>query len=368
MLVIVKLQVTEQVEKDKKLARVDFLGTGLLGSSIVALTLLLDQGGKSFAWSSWWSALFGGGGVALLIAFVLVEAYVAREPIFNLRILRRTNVSAAYIIGALQITAQLGMLFSVPLYFQVTQRASTTASGGHMIPAVVGNTVGGLMAGIFIRRTGHFKILLVLAGMIAAVSYGLLYLRWNGDTGFWESLFIFPGGFGTGVASASAFVAMTAMLPAEEVAMATAGFMLLVGFSMTAGVTTSNTVLGIEFQKQLKDNLHGPGAETIIQRAMADTGYIASLTGHVREVVVACYVSGLKHTYRELCVGFSSSLLLTLLQLCPSFVLCWHPLPACLSQIIRFRSDQMFPLMGQPISGISLRIKFYIVHREDKLK
>ena len=340
MLVIIKLDVAEQVEKGNKLAKVDFLGTGLLGSSIVALTLLLDQGGKSFAWNSWWSALFGGGGVGLLIAFVLVEAYVAREPIFNLRILRRTNVSAAYIIGALQITAQLGMLFSVPLYFQVTQRASNTASGGHMIPAVVGNTVGGLMAGIFIRRTGHFKVLLVLAGLVAAVSYGLLYLRWNGDTGFWESLFIFPGGFGTGVASASAFVAMTAMLPAEEVAMATAGFMLLVGFSMTAGVTTSNTVLGLEFQKQLKDKLHGPGADTIIQRAMADTGYISSLTGHVREIVVGCYVAGLKHTYRESWMYFSYGLLLTFSQLYLSLAHCWHPLRDFSLPITRYRIDE----------------------------
>lgn len=32
---------------------------------------------------------------------------------------------------------------------------------------------------------------------------------------------------------------------------------------------------------------------------MADTNYIAHLTGQLREVVVACYVSGLKHTYRE---------------------------------------------------------------------
>lgn len=33
---------------------------------------------------------------------------------------------------------------------------------------------------------------------------------------------------------------------------------------------------------------------------MADTGYIASLSGQLREIVVACYISGLKHTYREL--------------------------------------------------------------------
>ena len=259
-----KLNVDEKPHtKENKLAKVDFLGTALLGLSIVAITTLLDQGGKSFPWSSWWTILLGSNGVSLLVAFVLVEAYIAREPIFNLRILRRTNVPMAYIIGALQIAAQLGMMFSVPLYFQVTQCASTTAAGVHLIPAVVGNTLGGLLAGIFIRRTGQFKVLLVLAGLIAGISYLLLYLRWDGHSGFWESLFIFPGGFGTGIASASSFIAMSAMLPAEEIAMATAGYMLIVGFSMTAGVTTSNSVLGLEFQRQLRLNLHGPGSEKV---------------------------------------------------------------------------------------------------------
>ncbi|KOS42171.1 hypothetical protein ACN38_g6935 [Penicillium nordicum] len=299
-LVIVKLNVTERPQptsKGSKLAKVDFLGTALLGSSVIAMTTLVDQGGKSFPWSSWWTVLLASGGVSLLIAFVLVEAYVAREPIFNLRILRRTNVAIAYIIGALQITAQLGLMFSVPLYFQVTQRASTTAAGVHLIPAVVGNTLGGLLAGIFIRHTGQFKILLVLAGLVAGISYLLLYLRWDGHSGFWQSLFILPGGLGTGIAGASSFIAMSAMLPAEEIAMATAGYMLIVGFSMTAGVTTSNSVLGMEFQRQLRLNVHGPGSEEVIQRAMADTNYIAHLTGQLREIVVACYISGLRHTY-----------------------------------------------------------------------
>lgn len=33
---------------------------------------------------------------------------------------------------------------------------------------------------------------------------------------------------------------------------------------------------------------------------MADTDYIAHLTGHLREVVVGCYLAGLNHTYRKL--------------------------------------------------------------------
>ena len=322
VLVIVKLHVDQSTTTTKRstlaqLRQIDFWGIALLGTSIVAVTGLLDQGGKSFPWRSWVTLVAGGGGLLLLIAFILVEAYFAKDPIFNLHILRRPNVAASYVIGTLQITAQLGMMFSIPLYFQVTQRASVTVAGGHLVPAVIGNTVGGLFAGGFIRRTGQYKILLVVASLVASISYVLLYFRWNGNTGLWESLYIIPGGLGTGIASASAFVAMTASLPAEEIAMATSVYMLLVSFAMTAGVTITNSVLGLEFQQQLRRNLHGPGSETvgyltwpiteqmltvrqIIKRATADTDYIAHLTGRLRDIVVNCYLSGLNHTYRKL--------------------------------------------------------------------
>ncbi|KAJ5689841.1 hypothetical protein N7462_004233 [Penicillium macrosclerotiorum] len=303
LLVIVKLNVvyppsaTTTKGTLARLRDVDFLGTALLGTAIIALTGLLDQGGKSFPWRSWVTVVLAVSGVLLLVVFVLVEAYVAKDPIFNLRILRRSNVATGYIIGSLQITAQLAMMFSVPLYFQVTQRASTTASGGHLVPAVIGNTLGGLLAGGVIRRTGHYKVLLILAGLVASITYALLYLYWNGTTGFWESLFIIPGGMGTGIASASSFIAITSRLPAEEVAMATAGYMLIIGFAMTAGVTTCNTLLGMEFYRQLRQNLQGPGSEKVIRRAMADTNYIANLSGRLRDIVVDCYLAGLKHTY-----------------------------------------------------------------------
>lgn len=268
LLVVVKLQVAQSADGAKesaasRLRHVDFVGTGLLGSAVVVITLLLDQGGKNFAWRSWWAVMMGGGGAVLLVAFVLVEAYLAREPIFNLRILRRPNVPTSYLIISLQIMAQVGMMFSVPLYFQVTQRSSAAMAGIHVVPAVVGNTLGGLLAGVFIRRTGHYKILLVLAGLIASITYSLQYLRWNGQTGLWGSLYILPGGMGTGIASASAFVAMTTLLQPEEVAMATSGFMLLLSFAMTAGVTTENSVLSFFFQQKLRQNLNGPGSENV---------------------------------------------------------------------------------------------------------
>jgi formate/nitrite transporter FocA (FNT family) len=44
------------------------------------------------------------------------------------------------------------MMFSVPLYFQVTAGASNTVSGAHLFPAVAGNAVGGILTGILIKK------------------------------------------------------------------------------------------------------------------------------------------------------------------------------------------------------------------------
>ncbi|PWY78349.1 multidrug resistance protein Fnx1 [Aspergillus heteromorphus CBS 117.55] len=296
LLVVWKLSLASPTE-GKSIRRVDFLGSFLLAIGILTATIILDQAGRAFAWASLNTAILTSISVSAFVAFIIVELYVAAEPIFELRILRRPNVAPSYLIGSLQISAQVGMMFSVPLYFQVTSQASATVAGGHLVPAVIGNTLGGLIAGAFIRRTGHFKVLLILAGLVASVSYLLLFLRWNGHTGFWESLYIIPGGLGTGFSSAAAFVSMTAFLRPQEIAMATGGYILLFSFAMTAGVTVTNSVLGMVFKRQMEQSLTGPGAKTIIERALSDTNYINSLEGHVRDVVVKGYVAGLRHTY-----------------------------------------------------------------------
>ena len=107
-------------------------------------------------------------------------------------------------------------MFSVPLYFQITKGTSNTESGSHLVPAVVGNAVGGLLSGVVIKRcvalgvhwhimsqktgtnvetsrTGRYKLLVTLAVTCSSLSYLLLMLRWHGNTNWWESLYIIPG-------------------------------------------------------------------------------------------------------------------------------------------------------------------------------
>lgn len=99
----------ELQSKTGKLRRIDFLGSTSLASAIVGFLLVLDLGGQRlpwthpFVWIAFAVALFFGA------LFVFIEAFVAREPIFPLRLLVHRDVVTAYLVTALQGTAQFGV-------------------------------------------------------------------------------------------------------------------------------------------------------------------------------------------------------------------------------------------------------------------
>jgi formate/nitrite transporter FocA (FNT family) len=45
----------------------------------------------------------------------------------------------------------------VPMYFQVSAHATLTNAGAHLMPSVIGNAVGGLLAGYIIKRFIRFN-------------------------------------------------------------------------------------------------------------------------------------------------------------------------------------------------------------------
>ncbi|KAF4513598.1 hypothetical protein G6O67_000848 [Ophiocordyceps sinensis] len=265
--VIFRLKVAHPLPLDEPqtsiFKRIDFLGTALLAAAVTTTVLLVDLGGKLFPWLSWLSCTLALTSVVSVAGFCYTELHVAKEPVFDIRILRRPNVLASYLVGSLQIAAQVGMMFSVPLYFQVTKHASTIEAGAHLVPAVLGNAIGGLCASMFARRTGRYKTLLVVGSITASSTYLLLWLRWNGNTGLLESLYVIPGGLGTGISSTAAFVVMSSFLEPEEMAMVTGGYILLHTFFMTVGVTGTNAILGSEFRRQLEHRIHEPEAPQV---------------------------------------------------------------------------------------------------------
>ncbi|KAK6529126.1 hypothetical protein TWF694_004341 [Orbilia ellipsospora] len=298
--------------KKSKLSRIDFFGSFLLAVTIVTVLLVLDLGGQKVPWDSPYIAGLSILSIIFLIGFCLVEVYIASEPVFPLYLLRKNNIATSYASLGFSTISQVGIMYTVPRYFQITRNSSVAAAGAQLVPAVVGNVVGGLITGISVKRTGRYKLTVVLAGLISSVASTLLILRWNGHTGFLESLYIFPGGFGQGLSQAANFVGMTAGLEKEHYAVATSGLFLSGSIGAVAGVSLVNVVLENMVKRTLGKRLTGPGSKEIIEKAIKDVGYIGSLKGDLRDIVVSCYVTGLKYSYGVTLISASLSFIVGL--------------------------------------------------------
>ncbi|KAI0854300.1 MFS general substrate transporter [Daldinia vernicosa] len=285
-----------------RLARIDFLGAGLLGGGLLAILLPLRIAGQKVPWGSPVVLSLFTLGIFLLVLFTIAEMRWAKEPIFPLRLLKNRDVVFSYLIMVLQTAAQVGMMVAVPLYFQVTERSSSTVAGAHLMPAVIGNTIGGLLTGAWIRRTGYFKAPLIFAGIISFICYGLLILRWNGRTNWVESLYIFPGGFGTGISANAVFVALQAAINPVDKAVAASGLYLSLPIGSILGMAACNAVMQVTMPVDLASRLRKLGierteAEQIIKQATARIDYLDEAPPRIAKAVSQAYVRGLEFSH-----------------------------------------------------------------------
>ncbi|KPM42363.1 hypothetical protein AK830_g4238 [Neonectria ditissima] len=295
-------QVRDGAELGNRLARIDGLGAFLLGSGILALMLPLEIGGQKVSWTHPLIFSLVAAGALLVFLFVRVEARWAKEPIFPLRLFNQRNVTMSFFIIAAQSGAQLGMMYSVPIYFQVTQRVSSTVAGAHLFPAVLGNTVGGIVSGAVIQRTGRYKGLIMSSAIFSISSYSLMLLRWHGHTSWAESLYVIPGGMGTGIAQSAVFIALQAAIdPADKAAAASALYLTgtigcIIGLAASSAITQG--VLRVVVQAKLAQlGMERSFIDEVIKKATESVTFIDEAPKKVAEVLVEAYVKGIEYSH-----------------------------------------------------------------------
>ncbi|KAH7130146.1 major facilitator superfamily domain-containing protein [Dendryphion nanum] len=292
----------EGASTQSKFARIDFTGAVLMTLSILAFLFPLEIGGVKLPWSSPYILGLFGSGLALIALFIASQAYVAKEPILPLELLRNRDVLASMIVMTFLSSAQLGLMFAVPLYFKITTRASNTVAGAHLVPAVAGNAIGGILSGVFIKRTGRYRVLALLATLIGSGAYLLLILRWHGHTNWLESLYILPGGLGMGIAQSALFIGLQAAIDPSHMAVATSSLYLASSIGMVAGMAGTSAVLQEMLRRGLEHRLDDLGYSNhkkwkIIEEAVSNIHYLDYAKGAVAKAVVGSYVEALTWTH-----------------------------------------------------------------------
>ena len=144
--------------------RVDLVGVALSAGGLALFTYGIISAGDVGWLDSTALAESVGGGIALA-AFVLWERRVA-APFVDLRLFRARAFTWGTTLSSVVSFVMFGLLFAVPLYFQVVRGVDAQGSGIRLLPLIAGMLIGGAFADRLVVRAG--------ARTIAALGLALL--------------------------------------------------------------------------------------------------------------------------------------------------------------------------------------------------
>jgi MFS family permease len=168
-------------------AKIDWGGNITFAFGLIAVMIgitygIQPYGGSSMGWTSPFVAMFLGGGVALLVAFAIIETKVS-SPMFRLPLFRIRAFTAGSISSLLSSIGRGGLMFMLiiwlqgiwlPLHGYDFSRTPLWA-GIYMLPLTAGFLIAGPLSGALSDRYGSRPF--ATGGMLAAaLSFGLLEL------------------------------------------------------------------------------------------------------------------------------------------------------------------------------------------------
>jgi DHA2 family multidrug resistance protein-like MFS transporter len=160
--------------------RIDIVGVALSAGALALLTYGVISAGEE-GWSDRAAlAELVGGGLALA-AFLLWERRVA-APLVDLRLFRSSEFTWGTTLSSVVSFAMFGLLFALPLYFQVVRGADAQGSGIRLLPLIGGLLVGGAFADRLAARAGVRVIAaLGFAVLAAGLAFGATTTVATGD-------------------------------------------------------------------------------------------------------------------------------------------------------------------------------------------
>ncbi len=190
--------------------RIDWAGAGTLTAGCALLILALLEGGVTWGWTSPQSLLVFGAGLALLVAFVVVESR-AVEPVLPLWVFtRRTLVAAnlaAVAVGALTI----GLSSYVPTFVQGIQGTGALLAGFTLAAMSVGWPLASTYSGRIYVRIGFRDTALI--GSVFAIGGTLLFVRLTPASAVWQvAAACFVVGAGLGLSATPVIVAVQSIV------------------------------------------------------------------------------------------------------------------------------------------------------------
>ncbi|MGY1693030.1 MDR family MFS transporter [Geodermatophilus sp. SYSU D01105] len=286
---LVLLQRTLHLPVTKRAVRIDHLGATFLTAGVSALLIWVTLAGGTFAWWSVETALFVGGGVLAIAAFVVTELRAA-EPIVPLRLFRDRTTTLAIVASIAIGVAMFGSSVFLGQYLQISRGYSPTAAGLLTIPMVAGLLLSSTVSGILITRSGRWKRFLVAGSLLVVAGFGLLATIDHETDMVLLGVFLFVLGVGIGMTMQNLVLAVQNTVAARDLGAASSAVAFFRSLGGTIGVSVLGAVLSTRVGDLIAQGLTGvPGAAPAAASGEVGLADLADAPPAIRTLIQVSY-------------------------------------------------------------------------------
>jgi EmrB/QacA subfamily drug resistance transporter len=202
--------------KDNKWPALDWMG---LIAEVIGFGAVLYAASvaANFGWSApgvWTWFVIGAIGLA---AFVLIELFLVKEPLLDLRLFRKPTFLSASLLGYVSVIALFGAEFLLPIYLQFLRGQTAFQTGLILLPMAVTGGVATILAGRLYDKLGPRPLLAFGFGILIVNTWQLSQIR--ADTPIsWIMFLLGLRGLAFGATIQTTFVTALSAVPLPEIA------------------------------------------------------------------------------------------------------------------------------------------------------
>ncbi|MFI0371816.1 DHA2 family efflux MFS transporter permease subunit [Actinomadura sp. 1N219] len=237
-------------DEPKPAERLDFIGLILLSPGLASLIYGVAKGAESRDFLKTEPLIFTVAGALLVLGFVF-RALNAKNPLIDLRLLRRRSVAAASGTMVLFMVAFMGAMLLLPLYFQTVRGEGAMNAGLLLAPQGLGAMVTMPIGGKLTDRIGPGRVVLFGLVVVVASVAGFATIL-ESDTSYWAlggALFVM--GLGMGMTMMPTMAAAIQTLGHDEVPRASTMLNIIQQVSASIGTAMISVLLANQLTSKL---------------------------------------------------------------------------------------------------------------------
>jgi EmrB/QacA subfamily drug resistance transporter len=202
--------------KDKRLPSLDWMG---MIAEIVGFGAVLYAASvaANFGWSApgviTWFVI----GAIGLTAFAIIELFIAKDPLLDLRLFKKPTFLSASLLGYVSVIALFGAEFLLPIYLQFLRGKTAFETGLILLPMAVTGGLATILAGRLYDHIGPRLLVAIGFGLLIINTWQLSQIQANTSV-TWIMFLLAIRGLAFGLTIQTTFITALSVVPLPEIA------------------------------------------------------------------------------------------------------------------------------------------------------